>query len=195
MTSGVRLTKPGRGHLDRFLERAERKPLSYQPIGMTAGPVPDRYRVSRRSVELGRGDSAFEQAATAIRSWSMFDIPWVRVYPDAPVIRPGLTVVVAARSGGLWTLNPTRVVQVIDEPRISGLAYGTVEGHAASGEERFEVVLETDGTVRYRITAYSQLRHPLARMIPPVARRVQARFAAASLQAMERAMQNRHSTD
>jgi uncharacterized protein (UPF0548 family) len=155
---------------------------------MTEGPAPESYRVSDRSVTVGSGRNDFERASAAVQAWTMLAFPWLIVYPDRPVPRPGLTVMVTARSYGIWTLNPARIVYLIDEDDRSGFAYGTVEGHAVTGEERFEVNIDDGGTVRYRITAYSQLRHPLARAAPPLARRTQKRFATESLQAMERAL-------
>ena len=188
MRAGFRLTRPGRSDLDRALERAERSPLSYPDVGMTEGPAPEGYRVSDRSVTVGSGRDAYQRAAPAVQSWAMLDIPWVVMYPDRPVPRPGLTAMVTARSYGIWTLNPVRIVYQFEEDDRSGFAYGTVEGHAAAGEERFEVNIDDGGIVRYRLTAYSQLRHPLARLAPPLAHRIQSRFATGSLEAMEKAV-------
>jgi uncharacterized protein (UPF0548 family) len=118
----------------------------------------------------------------------MFDLPWVLLYPDRPEIRTGLTVVVAGRTLGVWTLNPARVVTTFADHDQIGFAYGTVEGHAAVGEERFEVSLDASGEVRYRIAAYSRLEHPLIRAAGPLARRIQDRFTTGSLAAMHRAV-------
>jgi len=189
---GVRLTRPTRGQLDRYLEQAERRPLTYHPGGLTDGPAPEGYYASDNTIEIGRGPESFEQAVQALRSWKMLDIPWVVHYPDSPVIRLGLTVVVSGRTHGLWTLNPTRIVRIVEDDDLFSFAYGTVTGHAASGEERFEIRMGADDAVTYRLTAYSRLRHPLARLAPPVARRTQRRFAAASLRAMQDALRTTH---
>ena len=54
---------------------------------------------------------------------------------------------------------PCRVVYVVDEPDRRGFAYGTLPGHAESGEERFvvrydpatdEVCAEVDGVLEAR---------------------------------------------
>jgi uncharacterized protein (UPF0548 family) len=118
----------------------------------------------------------------------MLDVPWVRLYPDRPSIRRGLTVLVAARTVGVWSLNPARIVDVVEGSATTAFSYGTLRTHAATGEERFSVGLSEEGRVEYTIVACSRLRHPLARAAPPIARHIQDRFAAESLQAMVRAV-------
>jgi uncharacterized protein (UPF0548 family) len=68
-------------------------------------------------------------------------------------------------------------------------AYGTLPGHAESGEERFLVEWDrTTDAVHYDILAFSRPRHPLARLGYPLTRRVQRRFARDSATAMRRAV-------
>ncbi len=188
MISSVRLARPSRATLDAFLASAEARPLSYDELGMTERPAPAGYRTLDASVEIGAGTDVFRRAAEALAAWSMLDLGWVCLYPDRPIPRDGLTVVVAARTLGAWTLNPTRIVRMIDDEDRRGFAYGTVEGHAVSGEERFLVTIDDMGAVRYRITAHSRVRLPLGRVLPPFARAVQRRFAAASMEAMRAAV-------
>jgi uncharacterized protein (UPF0548 family) len=69
-----------------------------------------------------------------------------------------------------------------------GFAYGTLPGHAESGEERFLVEWDRTGdAVRYDVLAFSRPRHPLARLGYPLTRRAQRRFARDSAAAMLRA--------
>lgn len=186
MPSTLRLFRPTRSVLEQALAEAEGRGLSYHPVGMSAGSAPAGYRSLEASVVIGSGDDVFRRAVDALRDWRMFAIPWVALYPDRPALRTGLTVVVAARTGGLWTLNPARIVSMVEDDGRVGFAYGTVEGHAVAGEERFTVSRDAQGVVRYDITARSRLRHPLARLAGPIALRAQRRFAQASLQAMQR---------
>jgi uncharacterized protein (UPF0548 family) len=188
MAPAFRPIRPTRATLDRYLSGVEDRPLSYRPIGMTAGDTPEPYETRRGSILLGSGDDVFARAAAALGEWRMFDIPWVLLYPDRPAIREDLTVVVAARTLGIWSLNPARVIAAWQRDGDVGFAYGTVEGHTAAGEERFRVIRDADGSVHYRITAMSRLATPPARAAGPVARRVQERFGAASLEAMRRAV-------
>jgi uncharacterized protein (UPF0548 family) len=70
-----------------------------------------------------------------------------------------------------------------------GFAYGTLPGHAESGEERFLVEWDrTDDAVRYDVLAFSRSRHPLARLSYPLTCRTQRRFARDSAVAMLRAV-------
>ena len=89
---------------------------------------------------------------------------------------------------GLSWLNACRVVYIMDEPTRFVLAYGTLEDHAESGEERFSAELRADDSVGYEIVAFSRPRHPLARLGRPFARAMQRRFARDSLAAMRRAV-------
>jgi uncharacterized protein (UPF0548 family) len=76
-----------------------------------------------------------------------------------------------------------------------GFAYGTLPGHAESGEERFTVEWhEADGAVWYDILAFSRPRRLLARLGYPLARRLQKRFARDSAAAMRRAVGQGKST-
>jgi uncharacterized protein (UPF0548 family) len=101
-------------------------------------------------------------------------------------------VAVLARSSSLWWLNACLIVYVVDEEgpvRRFGFAYGTLPGHAATGEERFTVEWhEHDDAVWYDILAFSRPRHCLARLGYPSVRRVQKRFARGSAAAMLRAV-------
>jgi uncharacterized protein (UPF0548 family) len=65
-----------------------------------------------------------------------------------------------------------RVVAVVDEPRRRGFAYGTLPVHPETGEEAFLVVRDEHG-VRFDVQAVSGPRHPLGRLVPPVADRLQ----------------------
>ena len=68
-----------------------------------------------------------------------------------------------------------------------GFAYGTLPGHAESGEERFNVEWhEQDDAVWYDIVAFSRPQQFLARLGYPFARRLQKRFARDSAAAMRR---------
>lgn len=68
-----------------------------------------------------------------------------------------------------------RVVSVVDEPNRFGFGfgYGTLPIHPGQGEESFTVERDDDGEVTFRIVAVSRPRHPLTRLCPPVARRLQ----------------------
>lgn len=181
--------EPSAETLRRFLAAQASQPLSYAPAGLTRAPAPPGYTVDRRRHLLGNGDAAFGRAKAALRSWAMFRQGWLRLYPTDTLPAVDQVVAVAARVGPVWWLNACRVVYEVDEPRRVGFAYGTLPDHAERGEELFAVVLADDGSVWYELTAYSQPRHPLARLGYPLARLFQNRFGAGSAAAMAAAVE------
>ena len=104
-------------------------------------------------------------------------------------------VAIVARIAGFWWLNSTRIVYVIDESgplRRFGFAYGTLPGHAESGEERFLIEWNRDDdTVWYDLLAFSRPNHLLVRLGYPFVRRLQKRFARDSGKAMLQAVRTR----
>jgi uncharacterized protein (UPF0548 family) len=118
--------------------------------------------------------------------------PWVEACPADTPLRVGEVVAVVASVLGVWWVNACRVVYLVDEDGpVSrfGFAYGTLPGHAESGEERFLVEWDrAASTVWYDILAFSRPRHPLARLGYPLTRRTQRRFARDSAAAMRRAV-------
>ena len=68
---------------------------------------------------------------------------------------------------------PCKVVYVVEGARRRGFAYGTLPGHPEQGEESFIVVHEHDGSVVFRITAFSKPASALSRLGGPFTRWVQ----------------------
>ncbi len=120
----------------------------------------------------------------------MFDMPWSQLcWPTAP-IRMGTDVAVLVRHFGFFSLNACRIVYVVDDgARIKrfGFAYGTLEEHAESGEERFIVEWnQVSDKVCYDILAFSRPRKMLAKLGYPLSRFLQQQFAEHSKAAMLR---------
>ncbi len=127
-----------------------------------------------------------------MRRWDHFRLGWVEAWSPDPEIRVGTPVAVLAKVLGLWWLHACRVVYVVDEERGPvrrwGFAYGTLPGHAESGEERFQIEWDqADGGVYYDILAFSRPRRALARLGYPLTRRFQRRFARDSAAAVAKA--------
>lgn len=185
------LRKPSAERLRQFLAAQAKLDLTYPTVGATAAVPPAGYVVDRTRVRLGEGAGAFAAARAALGRWQHFRLGWVETWPPDTPVRAGEAVVVIARVFGLWWLNACRVVYVVEEQgpvRRYGFAYGTLPGHAESGEERFTVEWhEEDEAVWYDILAFSRPRHVLARLGYPWIRRVQKRFARDSAAAMRRA--------
>ena len=188
----ISLSHPARETVSRFLDGQRDQPFTYPGPGLTRnGEAPPGFVVDHRRREIGKGRDAFEAACAAVRRWETFRLGWVEIcWPDAPVV-PGTTVGVLARFGGVWWLNACRIVYVLDEERRFGFAYGTLPGHAESGEERFSIEWNEDDSVWYDIHAFSRPAHWLVRLGYPLARRLQKRFGVDSLAAMERAIGER----
>ena len=110
-------------------------PLTYAEVGATAGLLPAGYYHVQRSAVIGRGRSRFEEAADRGMRWGMLRGAGVRVEATTAVAAVGSQVIVHLGP----VRAPCRVVYVVDEPDRCGFAYGTLPGHAESGEERFVV--------------------------------------------------------
>jgi uncharacterized protein (UPF0548 family) len=192
------LRKPSAEKLRGFLAAQSKLGLTYAAVGATAAVPPGGYVVDRTRIKLGEGAGAFAAAKAALGRWEQFRLGWVEAWPPEAPIQAGQVVAVVARLFGLWWLNACRIVYVVSEEgpvQRYGFAYGTLPGHAESGEERFTVEWrEADGAVWYDILAFSRPRQPLARVGYPFARRLQRRFARDSAAAMRRAVGQGNST-
>lgn len=184
----ISLAKPEPSTIEAFLAGQARREPSYPEVGFSRDRPPAGYALDHNRVQLGEGRETFERARAAIRGWIMFPRPWTEIHPSKAPIETGTVVAVLVHLFGLWWLNACRIVYVIDEPRRFGFAYGTLPGHAETGEERFTVEWREDDTVRYDILAFSRPRLWLARLGYPIARRVQRRFARESKAAMQAAV-------
>jgi uncharacterized protein (UPF0548 family) len=189
--------QPSRTEIDLFISDQSALTFSYKAVGATAGGgLPVGYKVDHHRANLGTGADAYEGAKTAIRSWRMFDFPWLQLcWPDQP-IEKDIVVGVIAKHFGFWSLNACRIVYVIDQPPDSfglsrfGFAYGTLAEHAESGEERFTVEFDTaTQAVTYDVLAFSRPNQLLSQIGYPLARNLQKKFAIDSMSAMLRAVQ------
>ena len=186
-----RLTAPSEDEVRRFISEQRLSDFSYTVVGASLTALPTGYNVDHDRVQLGRGEETWHRAVEAIRSWQMFNIPWVRLHWTSAPILIGSDVAVLIRHFGFYSLNACRIVYVIDEEdRVKrfGFAYGTLAEHAESGEERFTVELNQKDEVWYDILAFSRPRQMIARVGYPLSRFLQKRFAEASKAAMLKAV-------
>ncbi len=180
-----RITEPTAEHVAQFISSQRDLEFTYKEVGATRDNPPANYTVDQNRVQLGRGEGVYRAAVAALKSWKHFDLGWVTIVPRGVPVEVGAIVAVKARSFGTWTLNASRVVYMIEEPRRFGYAYGTLPDHVECGEERFLVEWLPDDSVWYDILAFSRPRHPLVRMSFPLARMLQKRFARESLLRMK----------
>jgi uncharacterized protein (UPF0548 family) len=141
--------------------------------------------------ELGRGDRAFEVARVAIQEWKQFGLGWVKIANPYPEIYPGELVAVEAHTAYLWSINFSRVVEVVNSPTQFGFMYATTALHVEEGQERFLIEFDPESkSVLYLIEAVSRPRHVLARIGYPISRAMQHRFRKDSIARMKRVVMN-----
>ena len=191
-------SRPTTQQLQAYLEQQGQLPFSYLDLGATlqiegnsAVQLSSRYTIDRHRICLGTGVEVFARGKEALCRWEMFQLDWVELYGLETSIQAGTTVGILVHQGGLWSLNPCRIVDVIEEKGSNsrfGFAYGTLPDHSLSGEERFLVEwFPEDNTVWYELFAFSRPHQWLSRIDYWYVRRLQKRFASDSLSAMVRA--------
>ena len=185
--------RPSAAAIRRFLDRSRDLPLSYGPTGIIWQP-PEGRRLDEHIVAIGHGDADFERARVALATWSHFGLGWVEIFATRPSVDTGTVAAVLIRHLGFWSLNGTRVLNLVepnDARPAFGFTYGTLTNHAESGEELFEVFIDrTSDEVMYRIRAVSWPQTALAYIGQPVVRYLQARFRHDSAAAMRRVTRN-----
>ena len=148
------------------------RPLTYTEVGATAGRLPAGYHHVQKSAAIGRGRRRFEEAAEKGMRWGLLRGAGLRVEATSEVAAVGSEVIVHLGP----VRAPCRVVYVVDEPDRRGFAYGTLPGHAESGEERFvvrydpatdEVCAEVEAFSRHA-TWWSKLGSPVTSVIQQV---------------------------
>ena len=143
--------------------------LTYPEVGATAGPLPSGYHHVNKSAVIGRGRARFEEAARRGMRWGMLRGAGIGVEATTDVAAVGSEVVVHLGP----VAAPCRVVYLVDEADRRGFAYGTLPGHAESGEELFlvrydpvsdEVIAEVRAFSRHA-TWWSRLASPVTSLI------------------------------
>lgn len=186
-----RLTRANEDEREKLLAAARQLPPSSPDVlTLTDGPVgapPWGFAHDLSRSQIGRGQQAFAAAREAFQRWEQFNLGWVRVANSIPKIIPGEVVAVEAHTACLWSINFSRVAEIVDSPTRFGFMYTTTALHIEEGQERFVVEFELEsGSVLYLIEAISRPRHILARIGYPFSRAMQHRFARDSHARMRR---------
>ena len=79
----------------------------------------------------------------------------------------------AVRVFGIWATGTCRIVKVIESDTEFGFSYGTLPHHPEEGEELFAVSDNGDGTVTFRVSAFSKPAGLVTQLIGPLGRLIQ----------------------
>ena len=190
--------------MKQFLWEQRDLPFTYVEVEDTReATAPAGYCIGHKRVRVGTGREDFLAAKAALRDWKMFPPTFVDLIWPAP-IEVGRVVATLFRAPGFWTLNPCRIVYVIDDNEFGsdqvleryGFGYGTVGSHLAAGEERFTVAYNhEDESVWYEVYCFSRAEHWLSKLAYPYLRIQQIRFRRLSSLAMQRAVAESKLTD
>lgn len=169
--------------------------FNYDAIGCLPRDTPQGFNRDRATIVLGQGETVWEAAVLAVRSWSVFPGAMVSVVRASDEICVGNILATVCYAAGVWTVNPTRILSVTDEVSADrnrfGFAFGTLPGHLALGEEGFTVEWNKGtGEVTYTIEAVSRPRHVLTWLAYPYTRMMQAKFRRLSGQQMRSRVEN-----
>jgi uncharacterized protein (UPF0548 family) len=175
----------------RLVEKQSHAQPTYAEIGASLrGTFPPGFHHDRYERRLGQGEEVFEYAKEGLRKWQAHDGPGLRVLPRQTEIRPGATVIVTF--GFIVALAaPCRIVEVVDEPRRWGFAYGTLPGHPEQGEEAFLLRWTEEDTVCFEVSAFSRPADRLVRLAGPLGRRIQRSGTNGYLTALQRFVNRR----
>jgi uncharacterized protein (UPF0548 family) len=160
---------------ERRRARRAAPPFTYPEVGASAGALPSGYRHLDVERRLGAGTDRFQIVVERLLSWEMHRRAGLLVDPARPRVLAGDVAVLSLLLGPWPIVAPVRVVDVVDEPRVRGFAYGTLPGHPETGEERFLIHHDADDTVRATIRAFSRPARWFSRLGGPLARHVQDR--------------------
>ena len=119
------LHKPSEKEINDFLAAQSDLPFSYQDVGATKGHnAPDGYPINHYRKELGNGEQTYKKAIKAIESWKMYDLDWTQLCPSNAPIKIGEVVATLINHLGFWSLNPCRIIYLIDEENDKFNRYG-----------------------------------------------------------------------
>lgn len=175
--------KPDRHRLTAML--SPQNPLPFNYAGESLLPRRGQgysYRKDHHLLQIGTGRQQFHCAKDALTSWQMFNLGWVQLYAPQGPPRLHSDVAVILRICGLWSVNPCRIIETIDQETRYGFTYRTLKGHAAAGEEQFCISLDSQKRVIFEITAISRPHHWTAWLAYPLMRQLQKRFGREALE-------------
>jgi uncharacterized protein (UPF0548 family) len=179
-----------RNRAHELLRRAPSLALTYSHVGATGRRPPPGYRFFHHSERVSADNRDFDRAVDALRGWQVHRGAGLAVTADGRA-HAGAHVVVGVGPAPFTLLAPCQVVEDIDDDIRIGFAYGTLQGHPESGEERFVVENRAGEGVFFEITAFSKPATRPAKLGGPVTRLVQNRVTARYLHSLRHAVEGR----
>jgi len=173
----------------QLLEEQKTSMLRAAPLSFTRHERPEGdalagYSRVNRSVTLRRRD--FDAAVRDLFEWRMHSRAGLRVQTSDIPLRQDTVVLMRWGLGPLSVKIPCRVLDIMDDSRHRGFAYGTLPGHPEAGEERFVLEQREDGRILFTITAYSRPASILAKFGGPISRAAQSFMTQRYLEALDR---------
>lgn len=175
---------PSQARLAGVLERSAPLELTYREVGATVyGEQPDGYHhdVFRRFVP----DADFDRGVRAVSTWAGHHGAGALMVPSVPSTKLGTSMAFGIRVFGLWFVAACRIVGVVDEEDVYGIAYGTLPEHPERGEEIF-LVRRLDGGLEFEVRSFSRPNSPLVWVSGPIGRFLQRTMTKRYLDALVR---------
>lgn len=163
--------RPSRELLTAILAKSRQGAPSYGAVGATrSGERPPGFRHGDYAAAIGKGAQVWERAVEGLGCWAAHTGAGAQVFPADARLAQDETLLVLLHAGPIHVVAPCRVVYVVDEPGRFGFGYGTLPGHPEKGEEAFVVETDGDGSVTFKVTAFSRPAETLAKLGAPAAR-------------------------
>ncbi len=180
MSQLFKITFPSTAELDALIADQKAENTTYNRNNLKGFDHDDN------RIYLGAGDDVWQAAKCAMSNWAMFPDGWAKIYYQNPVFTEGAIVVLCAHVFGIWWLNASRILYVLDDDQSFGFAYGTLPNHVETGEELFKIFRTEQNEVYFSLTAFSRPRFWAVHWTYPLSRIFQKRFVKDSLQKMKK---------
>lgn len=180
------LRAPDDDRIQRALRELAPVDFTYADVGITEADLasaPPGFRLDRYGTELGSGRAVFERAREALARIENYPRSFTRIVRAPGELEPGAMFATLASHWGFVSVHPCRVIYVVRAPDRFAFGFGTLPGHAESGEERFQVTI-ADDVVRYDVQAFSRPHGFWSRLGAPIARLYQTRFQRETVETM-----------
>lgn len=171
-------SSPSAPKVRALLQALADAPFTYSDVGATQrvlSAAPPGFVLDRYGTELGRGREVFERACGIVERLGNYPPSFTRIVWLADELHTGAMFATLATHLGFASVHPCRVIYIEREPDRFSLGFGTLPGHAESGEERFQISMQGE-TVRYDVQAFSRPVGVISRLGSPITRAYQRRF-------------------